>query len=72
MAQDLVAARYDIGQLQLALRWESATIALGYVRELAARDNAAAGYLRKRRGRRGQGSSINILINKDMALQLNR
>jgi site-specific recombinase XerD len=55
MAQDLVAARYDIGQIQLALRWKSATTALGYVRELSARDNAAADYLRERRGRRGQG-----------------
>jgi len=40
---------------QLALRWKSATTALGYVRELSARDNAAADYLRERRGRRGQG-----------------
>jgi hypothetical protein len=55
MAQDLVAARYDIGQIRLALRWKSATTALGYVRELSARDNAAADYLRERRGRRGQG-----------------
>jgi hypothetical protein len=53
MAQELIAARCDIGQIQLALRWKSATTALGYVRELSARDNAAADCLRERRGRRG-------------------
>lgn len=51
MAQDLVASRYDIGQIQLAMRWKSTTTALSYVREIAARDSATAEYLRNRRGR---------------------
>lgn len=49
LAQDLFAAQFDVGQIQLAMRWKSAATALGYARKLNASANAAAQFLKRRR-----------------------
>lgn len=49
LAQDLFAERFDVGQIQLAMRWKSPTTALGYARKLQTSANAAAQFLKQRR-----------------------
>ena len=54
LTQDLFAAGEDGAGIALALRWSSATTALGYARELAAGSNAAARVIGRIRGGHGQ------------------
>lgn len=49
LAQDLFAEQFDVGQIQLAMRWKSTATALGYARKLNASSNAAAQFLKTRR-----------------------
>lgn len=49
LTQDLFAEQFDVGQIQLAMRWKSASTALGYARKLNAGSNAAAQFLKRRR-----------------------
>lgn len=49
LTHDLFAERFDVGQVQLALRWQSPATALGYARELRVQHNAAAQFLSRRR-----------------------
>lgn len=50
LTQDLFAEQFDVGQIQLAMRWKSPTTALGYARKLNTGSNAAAQFLKRRRG----------------------
>jgi integrase len=49
LTQDLFAEQFDVGQIQLAMRWKSATTALSYARKLNTSSNAAAKFLKLRR-----------------------
>ncbi len=49
LTQDLFAEQFDVGQIQLAMRWKSPATALGYARELNTSANAAAQFLKRRR-----------------------